>query len=202
MNMRLPIAFVLAGFLSAGGVVVAMNAKAQQSPQNDPSSSAVTRHDHDHEFSAADRAAFFDARVAALHAGLTLTPDQEKLWPAVETALRETAKTLADRRKKWKEEPRPTDPVQVLQRISEGSLARGVALKKLADAAAPLYASLNDEQKHRVPILLAHLRPHRQHFAEADEHRSGPEGGEHHGWWSHEHHDHDEDHDNHDHSDH
>jgi hypothetical protein len=208
MNMRLPIAFLLAGGIGIGAVVAAINAEAQQSPQSDPASTTMPRHDRDHEhwreFSAADRAAFFDARVAALHAGLTLTPDQDKLWPSVETALRDAAKTMADRRKLWKDQPRPADPVQFLQRASEGSLARGEALKKLADAAGPLYATLNDEQKHRLPILLAHLRPHRQHFAEASEgeHRFGPEGGEQHGWWSHEQDDHDEDRDHHDHSEH
>ena len=31
-----------------------------------------------------DRAAFTDARIAALHAGLELNADQEKLWPPVE----------------------------------------------------------------------------------------------------------------------
>ena len=44
-------------------------------------------------FSAADRAAFFDAHLAGLHAGLTLTPEQEKLWPPVEAALRAGAKS-------------------------------------------------------------------------------------------------------------
>lgn len=33
------------------------------------------------QFSDADRAAFLDARIAALHAGLKLSPEQEKLWP-------------------------------------------------------------------------------------------------------------------------
>ncbi len=32
-----------------------------------------------------DRAAFVDARIAAVHAGLKLTADQEKLWPPVES---------------------------------------------------------------------------------------------------------------------
>src|SRR5208337_3359056 len=36
-----------------------------------------------------DFAALTDARVAALKAGLKLTPDQEKSWPAVEAAIRE-----------------------------------------------------------------------------------------------------------------
>src|SRR5215469_17821536 len=48
-------------------------------------------------FSAEDRAAFADARIAAIHAGLKLTPDQEKLWPPVETAVRDFAKMRIDR---------------------------------------------------------------------------------------------------------
>ncbi len=41
--------------------------------------------------SAEDIAAFGDARIAALHAGLKLTAEQEKNWPAVEGALRDLA---------------------------------------------------------------------------------------------------------------
>jgi hypothetical protein len=44
-----------------------------------------------------DRTALADARIAAIHAGLKLTPDQEKLWPPVETALRDFAKMRIDR---------------------------------------------------------------------------------------------------------
>ena len=48
---------------------------------------------HEHvRISPEDRAAFADARIAAVHAGLTLTPDQEKLWPPVEQAVRDFAK--------------------------------------------------------------------------------------------------------------
>ena len=43
-----------------------------------------------------DRAAYADARIAAVHAGLKLTADQEKLWPPVETAVRELAKLRID----------------------------------------------------------------------------------------------------------
>src|SRR5260370_7164424 len=39
-----------------------------------------------------DRAAYADARIAAVHAGLKLTADQEKLWPPVEAAVKEFAK--------------------------------------------------------------------------------------------------------------
>src|SRR6476646_7644135 len=47
--------------------------------------------------SAADIKAFTDARVAALKAGLELTAEQEKNWPAVEAAIRDMAKARADR---------------------------------------------------------------------------------------------------------
>ena len=56
---------------------------------------------HEHmqqmRFSAEDRAAFADARIAAVHAGLKLTPDQEKLWPPVEAALKDFSKLRIDR---------------------------------------------------------------------------------------------------------
>ena len=44
-----------------------------------------------------DLGAFTDARVAALKAGLRLTPEQEKSWPAFEQAYRNLAKLRTDR---------------------------------------------------------------------------------------------------------
>src|ERR1700755_2916281 len=44
-----------------------------------------------------DRAAYADARIAAVHAGLKLTADQEKLWPPLEAAVRDLAKLRIDR---------------------------------------------------------------------------------------------------------
>ena len=44
-----------------------------------------------------DRAAFADARIAAVKAGLKLNADQEKLWPPVEAAVRDFAKLRIDR---------------------------------------------------------------------------------------------------------
>src|ERR1700741_2219284 len=55
-------------------------------------------HEHMREakISPEDRAAFVDARIAAVHAGLKLTADQEKLWPPVEAAVRDFAKLRID----------------------------------------------------------------------------------------------------------
>src|SRR3984885_4362030 len=53
-------------------------------------------HQHRH-LSAEDAAAFADARIAALKAGLELTPDQAKNWPAFEQAMRDAAQMRIQR---------------------------------------------------------------------------------------------------------
>ena len=103
-----------------------------------------------------DRAAFLDARIAAVRAGLKLTPDQEKNWPAVETAVRDLVKIRDDqreaRRAAGNADQRP-DPVERLrsQADSMGALAAG--MKRVAEAADPLYKSLDDGQKRRLAML-------------------------------------------------
>ena len=54
-------------------------------------------------FSPEDRAAFLDARIAALKAGLELNADQEKNWPPLELAMRDLAKQRAERFAAWRE---------------------------------------------------------------------------------------------------
>src|SRR5258708_5125067 len=105
-----------------------------------------------------DRAAFADAPIAAVHAGLKLTPDQEKLWPPVETAVRDFAKLRIDRanaRMKAKEDDAqtPDDPVARLRTRADNMATTAAALKKIADAADPLYKTLDDGQKRRLAIL-------------------------------------------------
>ena len=103
--------------------------------------------------SAEDIAAFGDARIAALHAGLKLTAEQEKNWPAVESALRDLAKQRSERFAARASADRPKDPVERLTLRAEAMGQRAAGLKKLADAAGPLYKSLDDGQKHRFAML-------------------------------------------------
>jgi hypothetical protein len=113
--------------------------------------------DH-HEFSAEDKAAFTDARIAALKAGLKLTPSQEKNWPALETVLRDVAKTrferMADFRQKAKERQEHPNLIEGLRDWAKVLSVRAGELDKIADAAKPVYDSLDDAQKHRLRILL------------------------------------------------
>jgi hypothetical protein len=99
-----------------------------------------------------DRAALLDARIAALHAGLGLVPEQEKSWPAFEQAYRDLAATRGNRAFGRRAERR-TDPVQRAQRRADRLAARSVALRRFADALAPLYQSFDESQKRRFDIL-------------------------------------------------
>ena len=103
---------------------------------------------------AEDRAAFLDARLAALHAGLKLTPDQEKFWPDFEQAYRELAALRGERLNGTRDDgDRASDPVQRAQRQADALTRSGAVLKRYADAAAPLYQSLDDGQKQRFAVL-------------------------------------------------
>jgi zinc resistance-associated protein len=105
---------------------------------------------------AEDITAFGDARIAALHAGLKLTAEQEKNWPAVESALRDIAKQRSERFAARANADRPRDPIERLNLRAEVMGQRAAALKKLADAAEPLYKSLDENQKRRF-VMLARL---------------------------------------------
>jgi hypothetical protein len=123
-----------------------------------------------------DRAAFADARIAAVHAGLKLTPDQEKLWPPVEAAVRDLVKLRIDRanaRMKAQddaEDQQADDPVARLRERADVMATSAAALKKIADAADPLYKTLDDGQKRRLTLLTRHGG------------RFGGEGGWRHRW--------------------
>jgi hypothetical protein len=150
------IALLLAG-ASTGAVL------AQSAPSRDSERGHITAQDR---VSAQDRAqdvaAFTDARIAALKAGLKLTADQEKNWPAVETALRDLAKeramrmnARAERREAGRDNAaeRP-DAIARMRAGADGLTARAAGLKKLADASEPLYKSLDDSQKRRFGALI------------------------------------------------
>src|SRR5215475_8966870 len=120
---------------------------------------------HDHmqhmRMSPEDRAAFADARIAAVHAGLKLTADQEKLWPPVESAVRDLVKIRIDRanarmKAEQSDQQTPDDPVARLRDRADTMATTAAAMKKIADAADPLYKSLDDAQKRRLAMLTHH----------------------------------------------
>lgn len=140
---------------------------------------------HDHaRLLPQDRAALADARIAAVKAGLELTPDQQKLWPPVEQAVRDFAKLRIDRANArmnapddQAKAPTPSDPVTRLRARADRMAETAAALKKIADAADPLYKTLDEGQKRRLKIL-THMG-HRfggEGWRHRHERRFGPDG--------------------------
>jgi zinc resistance-associated protein len=164
-------ALTMAAIVGSGMALAAASGYAE--PAN-PSAAAMEKF----AFSPADREAFLDARIAAVHAGLKLTPEQEKLWPAAEAAIRKAGKDAIERFQKFKEGRATESLIDRLRRRGENAVARGQNLEAIANASAPLYATLSEDQKHRLPVLMRMLRPHFFHhrFAMMGDHR------EHWGW--------------------
>jgi zinc resistance-associated protein len=145
-----------------------------------------TRQTRDHtrgpmRLSAEDRGALLDARLAGFKAGLKLTADQEKSWPALETAVRDVAKQRGERMAKWREareergkKERP-DMIERLRRGATMMEERAKTMQTLADAAAPLYESLDAGQKRRFDVMARDMMD--QHGGPR---RGGPERGPHH----------------------
>jgi hypothetical protein len=110
--------------------------------------------------SPADRKAMTDMRIGVIKAALQLKPDQEKYWPAVEDAIRARA-TMRDER--WAalrarmEKGGDPQPIDVMRAHADALTQRGEALRKLADAWQPLYASLDEDQKRRMRFLVEHV---------------------------------------------
>jgi LTXXQ motif family protein len=114
---------------------------------------------------AADRNTLTDMRIDLVKAALQLTPEQEKYWPAVETAIRQGADDRKARLAKVQEtvgkrveqnsvdNMRNRDPIAFLQRRSEALAQRSADLDKLAEAWQPLYKTLSPEQRKRMGAL-------------------------------------------------
>jgi LTXXQ motif family protein len=100
-----------------------------------------------------------DIRVGVIKAALQLTPDQEKLWPPIEEAIRARAETRYRRLATLGErmdQSREIDPVQLYRQRADVLTDRAAGLRKLADAWQPLYQSLTPDQKMRLRVVTVH----------------------------------------------
>ena len=150
--LKIAVAGTTALFLFASPV-----ANAQRSQTSPPASPE--------RLNAADRNNLTDMRIDLVKAALQLTPDQEKLWPPVESAIRARAEDRKARVAKIQETVgrradesrvdtlRNRDPIAFLQRRSEALAQRSADLDKLAEAWQPLYKTLSPEQRQRMGAL-------------------------------------------------
>lgn len=138
------------GVVTALFVIGAPMAYAQQSTSGSSGAPENGR------MSQADFKMLTDIRVGVIKAALQLTPEQEKLWPAVEEAIRTRAETRYRRLTVLRErmdQSRDIDPVQLYRQRSDVLAERAANLRKLADAWQPLYQSLTSDQKTRLRLV-------------------------------------------------
>ncbi len=144
--------------ISASGFALAAAAEGDQQP------SPADRMQH----WAADRQTILDAKLAGMKAGLELTPDQEKLWGPFDAAVKDAAKARMDAMREMmqsRSQGERMSPVDHLEAMADRMSQGAADVKKIADAAKPLYASLDDSQKHKFGMLGRMLMPERARFA-------------------------------------
>lgn len=107
-------------------------------------------------FSPEDISAFMDAHIAALKAGLKLSAEQERLWPPIEGAIRNLANLHLTHMQAMRQTRAmmASDPVGLLRGMADHMSQGADAMRKLADAAAPLYSTLDEGQKRRLQVLV------------------------------------------------
>jgi hypothetical protein len=140
-------------FLTASSIA---NAQSSQTSSPTPAPQRLNANDQN---------TLTDMRVDLVKAALQLTPEQEKYWPAVESAIRAGAEDRKARIAKIQgtvgmradesriEVMRNRDPIAFLQRRSQALAQRSADLDKLAEAWQPLYNTLSQEQRQRMAGL-------------------------------------------------
>jgi hypothetical protein len=102
--------------------------------------------------------AYDEARIARFKADLRLKPDQEKLWSKLESTLKDISKRRAERviAQKDEHDKRKDAPTAVERlRLDADAMAEHAAnMKKIADAAEPLFDKLDDQQKRRLTRII------------------------------------------------
>jgi hypothetical protein len=118
------------------------------------SGSAVARDRSDRaELTASQMTDRAEVRTAKMKVDLNLTADQEKNWAGFATAMQDMSKKQADRRIALRDarvqQHGTVDALDEMRKTADTQIELSNDLKKLADAAQPLYASLNERQKSR-----------------------------------------------------
>jgi len=122
-------------------------------------SSAIARDRSDRtELSASQMADRADARTAKMKVDLNLTADQEKNWSGFASAMQDISKKQADRRIAMRDaraqQQGKFDVLDEMRKNADAQIERANDRKKLADAAQPLYTSLNEQQRQRFAEIM------------------------------------------------
>jgi phage tail tape-measure protein len=143
----------LLGTLAAAALCASAAAQSDQQPAQPTHAELVRRWAE----------AALDAQLKSMKTSLKLTAEQEKDWGPFESAVREggKARVLALQ----KEQSDSLSPMDRNQAKADRLAESQANLQKMVEAAKPLYASLDDAQKHKFITLGRMLVPERGQFA-------------------------------------
>jgi zinc resistance-associated protein len=121
--------------------------------------------------------AALDGQLKRMKTSLRLSADREKLWDPFESAVKDggRARVVALQ----KEQGDNLSPMDRLTAKADRLAESGANLEKVVGAAEPLYATLDDAQKHRFITLGRTLVPERGRFAKEMRHLRMGEGDQH-----------------------
>jgi len=148
----------LLGALAAAALSASAAAQSDQQPTQPTHAELVQRWAE----------ASLDAQLKSMKTSLKLTADQEKDWEPFESAVRDggKARVLA-----LQKEQSPNLSPMDRNLAKANRLAESQAnLQKMIEAAKPLYATLDDAQKHKFIALGRVLVPERGQFAKEMRH--------------------------------
>jgi hypothetical protein len=144
----------------------AKSAKASKGGKESKESkqAAVMTQDGEPQLTAEQIVANSDANIDRIKAELNLTPEQEKNWTAFNSAMHYLGHNGADRLNlriaRARRDP-PDDIIEQMRNEAQFLNDRAVDQRAVADAAEPLYASLDDKQKQifiEEMVRLSHER--------------------------------------------
>ena len=97
-----------------------------------------------------------EARIASIKAGLKLTPDQERLWSPVETAIRTSAEQRFSRfqQRPSREQRQSMDFMQRLEQRSTMMNEGAQRSAAVTTALRPLWNTFSEDQKRIAPRLM------------------------------------------------
>jgi len=145
----------------AGSAKAAKAAKGQKETKQ---AAVLTQEQGEPQLTAEQIVANSDANIDRIKAELNLTPEQEKNWTAFNSAMHYLGHNGADRLNlriaRAKRDP-PDDIIEQMRNEAQFLNDRAVDQRNVADAAEPLFASLNDKQKQifiEEMVRLSHER--------------------------------------------
>jgi LTXXQ motif family protein len=133
-----------------GAAKNAKAAKGVKGAKQPPQQPVLTQQEGEPQLSAEQIVANSDANIDRIKAKLNLTPEQEKNWTGFNSAMHYLGHNGADRLNlriaRAKRDP-PDDIIEQMRNEAQFLNDRAVDQRNVADAAEPLYGSLDDKQK-------------------------------------------------------